>query len=116
MSAARVLQLLVFTCFLKAATPLTRQAHQLLTVSVTHTVSSALLLTPNAGKGLAQLTTNALAKGLQVTESNPMLGVESRANLLRGLGKSLLAQPDIFGDAGRPGNAVGKVYFLALTT
>ncbi|UPX09835.1 uncharacterized protein EKO05_0000516 [Ascochyta rabiei] len=58
------------------------------------------------GKGLAQLTTETLAKGLQVTESNPMLGVESRANLLRGLGKSLLAHPDIFGAAGRPGNAV----------
>ena len=61
-----------------------------------------------AGKGLAQLTTDALAKGLQVTESNPMLGVDSRANLLRGLGKSLLAHPDIFGETGRPGNAVGK--------
>ena len=60
------------------------------------------------GKGLAQLTTDALAKGLQVTESNPMLGVDSRANLLRGLGKSLLAHPDIFGETGRPGNAVGK--------
>ena len=61
------------------------------------------------GKGLAQLTTDALAKGLQVTDSNPMLGVDSRANLLRGLGKSLLAHPDIFGEAGRPGNAVGKL-------
>ncbi|KAF1931526.1 DUF1688 domain-containing protein [Didymella exigua CBS 183.55] len=58
------------------------------------------------GKGLAQLSTKALAKGLQVTDSNPMLGVESRANLLRELGKSLLAHPDIFGDTGRPGNAV----------
>lgn len=37
-----------------------------------------------------------------------MLGVESRANLLRGLGRSLLAHPAIFGTAGRPGNAVGK--------
>ena len=61
-----------------------------------------------SGKGLAQLSTEALAKGLQVTDSNPMLGVESRADLLRGLGKSLLAHPDIFGETGRPGNAVGK--------
>ncbi|KAF3045024.1 hypothetical protein E8E12_004391 [Didymella heteroderae] len=58
------------------------------------------------GKGLAQLSTEALAKGLQVTNSNPMLGVESRANLLRGLGRSLLAHPQVFGEAGRPGNAV----------
>lgn len=43
-----------------------------------------------------------------MTDSNPMLGVESRANLLRGLGKSLLAHSDIFGETGRPGNAVGK--------
>jgi hypothetical protein len=68
-----------------------------------------------AGKGLAQLTTDALAKGLQVTESNPMLGVDSRANLLRGLGKSLLAHPDIFGEAGRPGNAVGKLLIFDLS-
>lgn len=61
-----------------------------------------------SGKGLTQLTTEALAKGLQVTDNNPMLGVESRANLLMGLGRSLLAHPNIFGDAGRPGNAVGK--------
>ena len=54
------------------------------------------------------MTTEALAKGLQVTESNAMLGVESRAKLLRGLGKSLLTHPDIFGKAGRPGNAVGR--------
>lgn len=68
-----------------------------------------LSLMRTAGKGLAQLTTDALAKGLQVTDSNPMLGVDSRANLLRGLGRSLLAHPDIFGEAGRPGNAVGKL-------
>lgn len=66
------------------------------------------LLISLLGKGLAQLTTDALAKGLQVTESNPMLGVDSRANLLRGLGNSLLAHPSIFGETGRPGNAVGE--------
>ncbi|KAJ4411925.1 hypothetical protein N0V91_001063 [Didymella pomorum] len=62
------------------------------------------------GKGLAQLSTETLAKGLQVTDSNPMLGVESRANLLRGLGKSLLAHSDIFGETGRPGNAVDYLF------
>lgn len=43
-----------------------------------------------------------------------MLGVDSRANLLRGLGRSLLAHPDIFGEAGRPGNAVGKFVIQAI--
>ncbi|KAH3941367.1 hypothetical protein HBH98_194780 [Parastagonospora nodorum] len=58
------------------------------------------------GQGLEQLTTSALAEGFQVSDSNPILGLESRANLLRGLGKSLLAQSEVFGPEGRPGNVV----------
>ncbi|KAI0892219.1 DUF1688 domain-containing protein [Annulohypoxylon nitens] len=58
------------------------------------------------GKGLEQLTTEALTAGFQVSDSNPMLGVDSRAGLLRSLGKSLLAHPDVFGAEGRPGNLV----------
>jgi len=59
------------------------------------------------GHGLEQLTTSALAEGFQVSDGNPILGLESRANLLRGLGKSLLAQSEVFGPQGRPGNVVG---------
>lgn len=59
------------------------------------------------GKGLEELTTEALAEGFQVSESNPILGLQSRADLLRGLGKSLLAQTKVFGEEGRPGNVVG---------
>ncbi|XDG04328.1 hypothetical protein ABKA04_003943 [Annulohypoxylon sp. FPYF3050] len=58
------------------------------------------------GKGLEQLTTEALTAGFQVSDNNPMLGVDSRAGLLRSLGKSLLAHPDVFGAEGRPGNLV----------
>ncbi|KAH9859468.1 hypothetical protein IAQ61_011249 [Plenodomus lingam] len=58
------------------------------------------------GNGLAQLTTQALAEGFQISETNPILGLESRANLLRSLGTSLLGQPEIFGKEGRPGNVV----------
>jgi len=61
----------------------------------------------DAGKGLEQLTTAALAEGFQVSDSNPILGIESRADLLRGLGRSLLAQSEVFGPEGRPGNLVG---------
>lgn len=43
-----------------------------------------------------------------------MLGVESRAALLRNLGESLLAQRDVFGKDGRPGNVVGKSIYLRL--
>ncbi len=55
-----------------------------------------------------------LAEGFQVSDGNPMLGVCSRAALLRSLGQSLLAHPDVFGAEGRPGNLVG-IYPLALT-
>ncbi|KAH6856635.1 hypothetical protein B0I37DRAFT_79833 [Chaetomium sp. MPI-CAGE-AT-0009] len=58
------------------------------------------------GKGLERLKTAALAEGFQVSDGNPMLGVDSRAALLRSLGQSLLAHPDIFGAEGRPGNLV----------
>lgn len=60
-----------------------------------------------AGKGLGQLETAKLAEGFQVTDSNPMLGVDSRAALLRSLGQSLLAHPEVFEAEGRPGNLVG---------
>lgn len=60
------------------------------------------------GKGLQDLKTEALADGFQISDKNPMLGVDSRANLLRSLGKSLLSQPEIFGPEGRPGNVVGE--------
>ena len=59
------------------------------------------------GKGLEQLKTEALAEGFQISESNPLLGVDSRASLLRSLGKSLLAHSEVLGEEGRPGNVVG---------
>ncbi|KAL9098949.1 MAG: hypothetical protein Q9163_005485 [Psora crenata] len=55
------------------------------------------------GNGLVQLTTDVLAEGFQVSSSNSMLGLDTRADLLRSLGRSLLAHPDIFGRQGRPG-------------
>ncbi|KAF2477883.1 DUF1688-domain-containing protein [Lindgomyces ingoldianus] len=56
------------------------------------------------GKGLEQLKTDTLEKGFQVSDSNPMPGVDTRAGLLRSLGESLLAHSDVFGAEGRPGN------------
>ncbi|KAF1950417.1 DUF1688-domain-containing protein [Byssothecium circinans] len=58
------------------------------------------------GKGLEGLKTQTLAEYFQITETNPILGLESRAELLRGLGTSLLSQPEVFGPEGRPGNVV----------
>ncbi|KAJ4375254.1 hypothetical protein N0V83_002340 [Neocucurbitaria cava] len=65
------------------------------------------------GKGLEQLKTDVMAEGFQISDSNPILGLETRADLLRSLGKSLLAQPEVFGKEGRPGNVVD--YLLKTT-
>ena len=57
--------------------------------------------------GLEELTAESLAKGMQVSESNPMSGLEGRAGLLIRLAKAL-RNPGIFGPDGRPGNMIGK--------
>lgn len=53
-----------------------------------------------------------MGKGLQISASNPIPGLESRAALLQSLGKSLEALPEIFGKSGRPGNLVGNLSAL----
>ncbi len=50
---------------------------------------------------LAGLDTEALAGGFQVSDDNPLLGLEGRAALLCRLGAQVEARPDLF--AGRPG-------------
>ncbi|KAK2734228.1 hypothetical protein FQN57_001749 [Myotisia sp. PD_48] len=57
-------------------------------------------------KGLKNMTTEKLISGFQVSDENCMLGIDSRAALLRSLGESLLKHPDAFGEEGRPGNLV----------
>jgi len=44
---------------------------------------------------------------MQVSESNPMVGIEGRAALLFNLSKALRASPQFFGEDGRPGNLIG---------
>jgi hypothetical protein len=46
---------------------------------------------------LAHLSTDAVAASFQVGAANPLVGLEDRADLLRRLGSSLLANPAIFG-------------------
>ena len=57
------------------------------------------------GAVLAALAPEALAAGFSVDESNPMVGLDGRAALLRRLGSQIEARPDLFGraDAPRPG-------------
>ena len=52
--------------------------------------------------GLAALDAAVLAQAFQVSDANPLAGLEGRAALLRRLGAALLARPDLFGQ-GRPG-------------
>jgi hypothetical protein len=60
---------------------------------------------PLRADNLSALTTKQLAKGFQVTDANPLLGLDGRADLLRRLGDQATARPDLFGrkDSPRPG-------------
>lgn len=53
-------------------------------------------------EGLRALVTDHLASAFQVTPSNPLVGLEDRAILLRRLGEVMAEQPEVFGDIGRP--------------
>jgi uncharacterized protein DUF1688 len=54
---------------------------------------------------LADLSIADVAHGLQVSDTNPLLGLEGRVELLRNLGKLVASRPDVFGrrDTPRPG-------------
>ena len=53
--------------------------------------------------GLRGLATDHLASAFQVSESNPLVGLDGRAILLRRLGEVLQEQPEVFGEEYRPG-------------
>jgi hypothetical protein len=54
-------------------------------------------------KGLQALTADALARGFQVSDDNPLAGLDGRAALLRRLGDQAATRPDLFGHSGEPG-------------
>jgi hypothetical protein len=53
-------------------------------------------------EGLRGLVTDHLASAFQVSEANPMVGLQERAVLLRTLGEAMSEQPEAFGEDGRP--------------
>lgn len=54
-------------------------------------------------EGLRALVTDHLAAAFQVSESNPLVGLEGRAVLLRRLGEAMQEQPEVFGhEVARP--------------
>lgn len=60
---------------------------------------------------LKGFTDELLAKGLQVSPSNPLSGLSGRAGLLRRLGATLEQSPAVFTRDGfaRPGNMLGTI-------
>jgi hypothetical protein len=61
-------------------------------------------------RGLSKMTVESLAKGMQVSQDNPMSGLEGRAGLLMRLSQALENQK-MFGETGRPGNMIGEHHF-----
>lgn len=55
---------------------------------------------------LQRLTSEILAKGMQVSEANPMSGLEGRSNLLIRLGSALKTSKAMFSKDARPGNMI----------
>jgi hypothetical protein len=70
---------------------------------------------PLRADALSQLDNEVLYRGLQISESNPLIGFEARADLLRRLGMTVAANPEIFGtkDAPRPGGFFDHLVALA---
>jgi len=54
-------------------------------------------------RALQRVDAALLADVFQVRDDNPLVGLDGRATLLRRLGDTLLAQPEVFGGEGRPG-------------
>ena len=57
---------------------------------------------------LSELTTEQLCLGFQVSDANPLVGVEGRLQLLCSLGATMAAQPETFPN-GRPGDLVTRL-------
>lgn len=57
-------------------------------------------------QALQKLTAETLARNMQVSTTNPMSGLDGRANLLIRLGSALLSNTSMFGSSARPGNMI----------
>jgi hypothetical protein len=64
---------------------------------------------------LAKLDVADLARGMQVSDSNPLIGLEGRADLLRRLGALVASKPEVFGmhDTPRPGGLFDQLVMLS---
>jgi len=64
---------------------------------------------------LANLSVTDLIRGMQVSDANPLVGIDGRVNLLRSLGRLLASKPAVFGrfDPPRPGGLFDRLASLA---
>jgi hypothetical protein len=62
---------------------------------------------------LAAIDAPTLAQGFQVSEANPLVGLDGRVALLRRLGATLAANPAVFGAPGRVGHLFDHLAALA---
>jgi hypothetical protein len=64
---------------------------------------------------LAKLDVVDLKRGMQVSDSNPLVGIEGRADVLRRLGALVASKPEVFGsfDTPRPGGLFDRLAALA---
>ena len=67
------------------------------------------------GEILANLDVADLERGMQVSDTNPLVGMDGRAELLRRLGRLVVSKPDVFGsqDTPRPGGLFDRLAKLA---
>jgi hypothetical protein len=68
----------------------------------------------DAGR-LATLDVSDLKRGMQVAESNPLVGLEGRVDLLRRLGQLVTSKPEVFGtqDTPRPGGLYDQLMIFS---
>ncbi|RPD55509.1 DUF1688-domain-containing protein [Lentinus tigrinus ALCF2SS1-7] len=57
-------------------------------------------------EGLSKVTAPKVATAMQVTDANPMVGLEGRSSLLVNLANALKSSPTYFGSSARPGHIV----------
>ncbi|MEH2477303.1 hypothetical protein V1282_000660 [Nitrobacteraceae bacterium AZCC 2146] len=64
---------------------------------------------------LAKLDVADLKRGMQVSDSNPLVGIDGRADLLRRLGALVASKPEVFGsfETPRPGGLFDRLAALA---
>ena len=76
-------------------------------VGLSHVLGSSTRQLSCIASGLSKITIERTKAAMQVSEANPMTGLEGRVSLLTSLSQALTSSPQFFGKEGRPGNLIG---------